>query len=176
MIFRIDEIYGEGLDFEVLEPKQHFDIDSPDCSLTKDVKVQGKLEKTGHGISCQGWLETGLSATCSRCLGDFSFSVKSKLRVHFIPRMEANKPGDDIELTELDVEQEFYEEDQINLSPPVRDLILLSLPQIRLCDKDCAGLCPQCGTNLNENHCGCKSDEPCDPRLAVLQKLKDKLK
>ena len=102
--------------------------------------------------------------------------MKSRLRVHFIPRVEAGKTGNEIELSELDVEQEFYEEGQINLSTPVRDLILLSLPQIRLCDKDCAGLCPQCGINLNAKNCGCKTDEVCDPRLAVLQQLKDKLK
>jgi uncharacterized protein len=176
MIFKIDEIYGEGLDFEVLESKHNFDIDSPDCSLTQSVKVQGKLEKTGPEILCQGLLETGLSVACSRCLANFDFSVKNKLKVHFIPGVEGSKPGNEIELTDLDVEQEFYEEGQINLSSSVRDLILLSLPQIRLCRKDCAGLCPQCGTNLNENDCGCEKHESCDPRLAVLQQLKDKLK
>jgi uncharacterized protein len=176
MIFKIDEIYGEALDFEVLEEKQHFDIDSPDCCLTEDIKVQGKLEKTGQEVLCQGLLETGLSVECSRCLANFSFSVKSKLKVHFIPRVESVKPGNEIELTDLDVEQDYYEEAQINLSSSVRDLILLSLPQIRLCKEDCAGLCPQCGINLNENNCGCDKEEACDPRLAVLQQLKDKLK
>jgi uncharacterized protein len=176
MIFKFDEIYGEGLDFEVLETKQHFDIDSPDCSLTEDVKIQGKLEKSGEEILCQGLLETGLSVTCSRCLSAFNFSVKNTLKVHFIPRVEGDKPGNEVELTDLEVEQEFYEEGQINLSSSVRDLILLSLPQIRLCKKDCAGLCPQCGSNLNENNCGCEPQEACDPRLAVLQQLKDKLK
>ena len=176
MIFKIDEIYGEGLDFEVLESKQHFDIDSPDCKLTEDVKVQGKLEKTGQEILCNGLLETGLSVTCSRCLGDFSFTVKSKLQVHFLPPVKDAKLANEIELNVLDFEQEFYEEGQINLSSPVRDLILLSLPQIRLCKENCAGLCPQCGANLNEKDCGCVKQESCDPRLAVLQQLKDKLK
>ncbi|MFP6637718.1 MAG: DUF177 domain-containing protein [Nitrospinaceae bacterium] len=176
MKFKIDEIYDEGLDFEVFETKQCFDIDSPDCSLTEDVKVQGKLDKTGFGIRCQGWLETSLSANCSRCLGDFGFTVKSRLRVHFMPKVEVDEPENEIELSELDIEQEFYEEGQIDLFTPVRDLILLSIPQIRLCDKGCAGLCPQCGTNLNEKKCDCKIDELSDPRLAVLQKLKDKFK
>jgi uncharacterized protein len=176
MIFKFDEIYGEGLDFEVLEVKEHFDIDSPDCNLIEDVKLQGRLEITGQEVLCQGLLQTCLSVNCSRCLSDFSFPVKNQLKVHFMPRVEGVKPGNDIELTDLDVEQEFYEEGQINLSSSVRDLILLSLPQIRLCKKDCAGLCPQCGTNLNKNNCGCEAKEACDPRLAVLQQLKDKLK
>jgi uncharacterized protein len=176
MIFDIEEIYEEGLDFDVLEAKERFNIDSPDCVLTENVKVQGKLEKSGQTIICQGSLQTGLSATCTRCLEDFSFKVKAKLSVHFIPRVENNKPAEEIELTGVDVEQEFYEEGRIDLAYPVRDLILLSLPQVRLCREDCAGLCPECGTNLNENKCACKHEGSGDPRLAVLQQLKDKLK
>ena len=176
MIFEIDKIDEEGQSFEVLESKQHFHIDSPDCVLTEDVKIQGRLEKTGQEILCQGLLETSLRVTCTRCLVGFSFPVRSKLNVHFTPQTDNDKPGNEVELTELDFEQEVYEEDRINLSSPVRDLILLSLPQIRLCKKDCAGLCSQCGTNLNEKHCDCNKEEPCDPRLAVLQELKDKLK
>lgn len=174
MIFDIEQIYEEGLDFEVLEPKKHFNIE--DCNLTEDVKVQGKLERSGQEILCQGSVETVLSVTCARCLDNFSFAVKSKLKVHFIPRVENNNLPDEMELTDLDVEQEFYDEGQIDLSSPVRDLILLSLPQVALCREDCAGLCPECGINLNENKCDCENTGSFDPRLAVLQQLKDKLK
>ena len=111
-------------------------------------------------------METSLRVTFTRCLVGFSFPVRSKLNVHFTPQTDNDKPGNEVELTELDFEQEVYEEDRINLSSPVRDLILLSLPQIS----------SQCGINLNEKHCDCNKEEPCDPRLAVLQELKDKLK
>ena len=176
MIFDIEKIYEEGLDFEVLEAKERFNLDSPDSVLTEDIKVQGRLEKSGQTILCQGSLETGLSVTCSRCLSDFTFLVKGDLKLHFTPRDENSKPADEIELTSQDVEQEFYDEDRIDLAYPVRDLILLSLPQVILCREDCAGLCPECGTNLNKNKCVCKNEGSGDPRLAVLQQLKDKLK
>jgi uncharacterized protein len=176
MIFDIAEIYEEGLDFEVLESRKHFNLDSPDCALIKDVKITGRLEKTGREILCQGSLETELSVTCSRCLENFNFAIQDKLRVHFIPRVEGDKSANELELTELDVEQEFYDEGRVNLYNPVRDLILLNLPQVVLCREDCAGLCPECGTNLNEKNCDCNKEGSCDPRLAVLQQLKDKLK
>ena len=176
MIFDIERISEEGLNFDVLEPKEHFKIESSDCVLKEDVKIQGKLEKTGPEILCNGSLKTELSVTCSRCLSNFSFVVKGQLKVHFIPKVESSTLAHEIELTELDVEQEFYEGDQIDLSSPARDLILLSLPQIVLCQKDCAGLCPDCGIKLNENKCDCKNEGSFDPRLAVLQQLKDKLK
>ena len=176
MIFVVDHINEEGLDFDILEPKERFNIDSSGCVLAEGVKVQGTLERTGLEILCKGSLETGLSVTCTRCLSDFSFVVKSELKVHFIPRTDNNKLAHEIELTELDVEQEFYEEGRIDLSSPARDLILLSLPQVILCRKNCSGLCPECGSNLNTNKCDCKNEGSYDPRLAVLQRLKDKLK
>ena len=176
MIFVIEHIHEEGLDFEILEPKERFNIDSPDCVLAEDVKVQGTLERTGQEVLCKGSLETGLSVTCTRCLSAFSFVVKSQIKVIFIPMNENNKLAHEIELSELDVEQEFYEEGRVDLSSPARDLILLSLPQVILCRQDCEGLCPECGTNLNVNKCDCKNEGSYDPRLAVLQQLKDKLK
>ena len=176
MIFDIERINEEGLNFDTLESKKRFKIESPDCSLKEDVKIQGKLKKTGGGILCTGILKTELSVTCSRCLSNFSFVVKGQLKVHFNPKVESSTLAHEIELTELDVEQEFYEGDQIDLSNAARDLILLSLPQIVLCQKDCAGLCPDCGINLNENKCYCKKEGSFDPRLAVLKQIKDKLK
>jgi uncharacterized protein len=176
MIFVIEHIHAEGLDFDILEPKERFNIDLPDCVLAEGVRVQGTLERTGQEILFTGSLETLLSVPCTRCLGDFSFVVKSQLKVHFIPRIENNKPAHEIELTELDVEQEFYVDGLIDLSSPARDLILLSLPQVILCRQNCAGLCPECGSNLNTNKCDCKNEGSYDPRLAVLQQLKDKLK
>jgi uncharacterized protein len=176
MIFVIEHIHEEGMDFDILESKELFNIDSTDCVLAEGVKIQGTLERTDLEILCKGSLETALSVTCTRCLSDFSFLVKSELKIHFIPRTDNNKLAHEIELTELDVEQEFYEEGRVDLSIPVRDLILLSLPQVILCRQDCDGLCPECGSNLNTNKCDCKNEGSYDPRLAVLQRLKDKLK
>jgi uncharacterized protein len=176
MILRIDNIDNEEGGFEVLESKERFNLDSPDCVLTEDVKIQGKLEKFGQEIFCEGRLETVLSVKCSRCLENFSFSVNSELKINYVPQVANNKLANEIELTESDIDQEFYEDDKIELSSPVRDSILLSLPHIKLCRKDCAGLCSQCGINLNKNNCDCNVEEFCDPRLAVLQQLKNKIK
>ena len=176
MIFDIEQIREEGTNLNVLEPKEHFGIDSSECVLTADVKVQGKLVKTDLEILFKGSLNTELSVACSRCLSDFICVVKSVLRVHFIPRSENNSMANEIELTELDVEQEYYEGGQIDLSNAARDLILLSLPQVILCQQDCLGLCPDCGINLNNNKCECKNEGSFDPRFSILQKLKDKLK
>jgi uncharacterized protein len=40
--------------------------------------------------------------------------------------------------------------------------IILELPSKILCTPDCKGLCPRCGTNLNQTTCDCPTSEP-DP-------------
>jgi uncharacterized protein len=63
--------------------------------------------------------------------------------------------------------------DQIDLEPLVRDAVLLELPQAPLCTEGCRGLCPTCGTNLNEGTCPCET-EVRDPRWAALDELRER--
>ena len=46
----------------------------------------------------------------------------------------------------------------LDLSEAVRQYALLALPMKPLCQEDCAGLCPQCGANLNGGSCSCGRD------------------
>jgi uncharacterized protein len=43
----------------------------------------------------------------------------------------------------------------VDLAVFIRAAVILELPLILLCREDCAGLCPVCGVNLNENPCSC---------------------
>ena len=61
---------------------------------------------------------------------------------------------------------------ELDLSSAVREETVLAANPYVVCDPDCQGLCPKCGTNLNEGSCDCTYDEP-DPRWAVLRSLKD---
>ena len=51
-----------------------------------------------------------------------------------------------------------------------QDTLVLAMPLKVLCREDCAGLCPQCGTDLNVEACACAAREP-DERWAKLQDL-----
>ena len=71
----------------------------------------------------------------------------------------------------------------LNLAPPLLPYSIpwwslatevqfyLALPMKPLCREGCAGLCSQCGTNLNTGTCQCTSQWE-DPRLAPLKGLK----
>ena len=54
-----------------------------------------------------------------------------------------------------------------------RDSLVLSLPDQILCRPDCAGLCGECGKNLNdEPHT--HEEEHVDPRWAALEELRER--
>jgi uncharacterized protein len=67
---------------------------------------------------------------------------------------------------------EYVEGNMLDVSGWARDAIALALPEKILCRPDCAGLCGQCGKNLNDEpheH----EEEHGDPRWAALDALRD---
>jgi|SRR5690554_1073982 len=90
---------------------------------------------------------------CSRCLDKFDYKIKLKMDNEILKK-DVNDP-EMIDITNIFVEN-----------------ILLSIPIKVICKKNCKGLCPVCGKNLNKDNCDCKS-ETIDPRLV---KLKNYLK
>ncbi len=46
----------------------------------------------------------------------------------------------------------------LDLTPDIREDILITFPQKFLCRSDCPGLCAACGQNLNEGSCDCAAN------------------
>jgi uncharacterized protein len=60
--------------------------------------------------------------------------------------------------------------DELNLRAWANDALMLDLDWQIVCREDCAGLCPECGENLNERpH---EHEKAVDPRWAKLSELK----
>lgn len=97
-----------------------------------------------------------LRAQCVRCLGPAPLDVNWALEQEF----REVEPG-------LDDEWLCYRQDVIELDDLVTEAILLATPGAPLCSPDCAGLCAQCGQNLNDGPCGCAVED--DPRWADLE-------
>ena len=67
-----------------------------------------------------------------------------------------------------DDEAYSYEGKYIDLSRVLKDNIILGLPMKQVCKPECKGLCPKCGTDLNEKECDCKEDY-INPQMEVLK-------
>ncbi len=107
---------------------------------------------------------TRLHGPCYRCLKDAVVDLPVRAREY-----QATSPGE-----AEDLRTQYVVANQLRLSEWARDAIALDLPDQILCRPDCAGLCPVCGEDLNENpheH----ADERPDPRWAALEGLKEQL-
>ncbi len=62
---------------------------------------------------------------------------------------------------------------EIDVTPAVRDELVLAAPRYALCREDCKGLCPQCGKDWNSALCDCKP--VAEARWQPFKALKDKL-
>ena len=105
-----------------------------------------------------------LHGPCYRCLEDAVLDLPISGREY-----QATNPGDAEELT-----TQYVVDDRLELAAWARDVTALALPDKILCRPDCAGLCPVCGRNLNdEPHT--HDEEPADPRWSGLAELRDRL-
>jgi uncharacterized protein len=113
---------------------------------------------TGNGWALRLRFSATLKGPCMRCLEPATpeFSVDA---------YEVHQPGGGEELT-----SEYFQ-DELDLEAWARDALALTLPAQLTCRPDCAGLCPQCGANLNEAPDHHHEAEP-DPRWAKLSELK----
>ena len=59
----------------------------------------------------------------------------------------------------------------LDLAGWARDALALALPAKITCRPDCAGLCPECGANLNDDP-GHAHDAAPDPRWAKLSEIR----
>lgn len=127
---------------------------------------------TGDSFLVKARLTGEATLECSRCLTEFDFP----LTVNFSEEFRPGQPSPNGEQEEDEEGRTFsrYEGDEIDLSEPFRQSILLELPIKALCTEACKGLCPNCGANLNEDPCRCAGEEKADPRLSALKKLLDR--
>ena len=115
---------------------------------------------TGSGWALRLRFEATLEGPCMRCLEAASPTFEVDVR-------EVHQPGGGDELASPYVE----EGGELDLERWARDALALALPAQLTCRPDCAGLCPQCGANLNEEPDHAHARAP-DLRWAKLSELK----
>jgi uncharacterized protein len=133
------------------------------------VQVNMEIYKAGDKYVLDGELRGGLQLVCDRCLESFHRELRTAFRVYLaLPLKEEDDA--EIELAEKDLEVDFIRGEEIELDEIIREQIYLSLPMKSLCSGKCLGLCPTCGTNLNEGSCQCHRDQG-HPAFLDLEKL-----
>ncbi len=136
-----------------------------------DSLVQGELGliRTDLGILAKGTLHTEVEVICSRCLSLFSCPLALNIEEEYFPTVDV------VSGAWLPVPDEtgcftIDEHHILDLTEAISQYVLLAIPMKPLCGEDCAGLCPNCGHNLNYGPCDCPS-QGTDPRWSELSKL-----
>jgi uncharacterized protein len=129
-----------------------------------EVPAELRITKATSGSVLQLAFRTRLHGPCFRCLNDTALDLSIAAREY-----QATNPGDDEEL-----KSPYVDEDRLDLTSWARDAVALALPDKILCRPDCAGLCPVCGKDLNDEpheH----DEEGGDPRWSALESLRERL-
>ena len=147
-----------------------FSADREAFQVVAPVALSFDILKDKEQFHLTGTIRTTLELPCSRCLEAFTSPVDASFDLRYQPHA-LNTGNDEREIEEDDLSTAFYENDEIDLGQLMREQFYLSVPMKPLCQDDCRGLCPVCGTNLNRGTCACKQDWE-DPRLAALRNLK----
>ncbi|MFQ5996711.1 MAG: DUF177 domain-containing protein [Dehalococcoidales bacterium] len=134
-------------------------------------KVQGEIRllRTHRGILVQGELHTEVELACGRCLSLFQSPIMINFEEEYLPTIDI---ASGVPLPSSEEAGSFVidEHHVIDLTEAIRQYTLLAIPMKPLCREDCAGICQECGHNLNQGPCGCSS-EAIDPRWSKLNKL-----
>jgi uncharacterized protein len=142
-----------------------------EVKLTHPIEGTIKLIHTAEGVLVSGQLYTEVELTCSRCLESFSTAVDFVLEEEFHPTVDIST-GAKLPLPDGEDEAILIDGQHImDLLEVMRQDILLASPSRPLCKPDCAGLCSQCGQNLNEGPCTCEQSLD-DPRWEALRALR----
>jgi len=103
--------------------------------------------------------------SCRRCLIPVEVTIDDRCRVVY---QHSDGAGNDFGDTDIvPIERKATE---IEIDKPVRERLFLERNRFPLCDGECAGICAQCGQNLNQGRCNCASDET-DERWSALGAL-----
>ncbi len=148
------------------------DVTGIDPALVLTRRLQGDIAmlRTVKGILVTGNLTTRVEMQCSRCLEPVDVLLEINLEEEFQPTVDVIT-GQRLPMEEEDRALWIDAHHILDLTEVIRQNLLLASPPHPLCQEFCAGICPQCGKNLNEGPCDCISTDV-DPRWSVLANFK----
>lgn len=164
-VAQLKQEIGGTKEFSFIVPGDHLDIEGDNPWSGSNVQIKGEIVNNGRVLELRGSITAAARLTCSRCLENTVAQMALPFAENYV---EAGEESD-----ASDYEFLSYAGDEIDLTELVRENLLLAEPLKTVCDENCKGLCPSCGTNLNNTTCSCDRDDV-DPRLAVLKSLLQK--
>ncbi len=172
MKVNLDKLKQGRNEFRLCYKEKELSLEKVDFSLVGDVDARLVFVKSRNNVKLTIELSYKLKLTCARCLEKFEKDFKESAT--FYLKIGQEELTEEKHLSDEDIYTLYYPVEEIDVTPLVREIVILSAPMKPLCREDCKGLCPVCGANLNKVDCGHKR-EAVDPRWEKLRQLKDLL-
>ena len=140
-------------------------LDADITSIDADIRAT----HTNPGALLEGDARATVAQVCSRCLTPIESPVDARFAEQYYAKLtvDTGAPMPEPPLDAKTIGSDF----RIDLTPLLREEIILATPQAPLCRPDCKGLCPECGRDLNEEpH---EHEDQRDERWSALSKLRD---
>ncbi len=151
MRLKLATLNPDGADFKGVLPPGVLEIepDDPLFAEIEGIRYALHVQLLTDALLARGTVALALQAFCVRCREPFELDVCDEAFFADIPLTDAP--------------------DEVDLTPAMREAILLALPSHPVCRESCRGLCTVCGADRNRVDCGCVS--PNDQRWSVLDGL-----
>jgi uncharacterized protein len=118
-------------------------VDLVGVPVGAELELDLRLESVMDGVLVSGVVTAPVTGECGRCLGPVSDTLTVKLQELFVYPEASTDHDEDDEVAQL-------QGDFLDLTPTLRDAVVLALPLTPLCREDCRGLCATCGERLDD--------------------------
>lgn len=150
---------GEAIAFTASVQPEDQTFGGEEIRFPKPAVLSGTMTAINESIVLQGTIQAAISANCVRCLEETTFTLEVPFEDTFVREPIAENE-----------EALLYESSRVELDSVVLTNVFINLPIQILCSKNCKGLCPKCGQNLNKAQCLCGANRENSP-FAVLKAL-----
>jgi Predicted metal-binding, possibly nucleic acid-binding protein len=123
--------------------------------------AEGIVKNAAGALNLHADITADMVCICDRCMKEFETVKTLQLEVPLAAELEDEENADIF----------LLDSDFLNLDEVLETCFILDMESKFLCKEDCAGLCGNCGADLNDGPCSCK--KKVDPRLAALAQLLD---
>jgi len=145
-----------------------------ECDFTSPIQTRLKAVRIGEMVQIEGHVRTTIRLTCGRCLREFISPLESEFALTYARDLpgfpEADQPVEK-EIGAEEIGLIAFRGEEIDLTDGIQEQLILALPLRPLCSETCKGLCPRCGSDLNDADCKC-SRPAADSPFAGLGRIK----
>ncbi len=154
--YRVDigsilDVLGETIEIEDEIVLDHFAVGEEVFRPVAPAHFNLAITNTGTAVIAMGSARLPVRATCARCLAEFPTEIVGEVDGFYV------MPGDEEGIPEEQEIEYVDAEGFIDLWPAMLAALVLEAPFAPLHDDDCAGICAQCGADLNDGPCGCEA-------------------